>query len=436
MAGSPFFVLSPWEQPALIEAAMLVALGFLAAALMALSVLPALTRRADRLARKRAEAAFPLSLAEIAADRDHLRAELATRERVLERRAESGFAARAGAMGEVGRRDMTIAAIERDLAERESHIAAIEGELESTRQELAETRQDLARESAGHLASQETLSLRIADLAALEHRLAETRQELTGTGADLAARDQELEALRDRQARLEAVLAERDQALAALRVEQNVQKLALVEAGTTRLTLEMRGEDLSTRLKASEAALEQTRKALAAMTVDRDSERLRADAVSSRAAEAEAARAASDAHAAGLGVEIVRHEQAEKQMQVALAEAQARLDALEARAEALALQLEGERTRRAEELLAQRQTLREREEAIEALHAEVLTMQGARDQARADREGLKRENAALRREAGAAGKGGSGEGEAALRQEIVKLADLLLAATDERAAAE
>ena len=60
---------------------MLFALGFLCAALLALAAVPALARRADRLARKRAEAAFPLSLAEIAADleardaRDRSRAE-------------------------------------------------------------------------------------------------------------------------------------------------------------------------------------------------------------------------------------------------------------------------------------------------------------------------------------------------------------------------
>ena len=75
---------------------MLVTLGFLCATLLALAAVPALARRAERLARKRAEAAFPLSLAEIAADRDHLRAELALRARTLEHQDELGFAAKAG----------------------------------------------------------------------------------------------------------------------------------------------------------------------------------------------------------------------------------------------------------------------------------------------------------------------------------------------------
>jgi hypothetical protein len=98
------------ERPVLIEAVMLVTLGFLCATLLALAAVPALARRADRLARKRAEAAFPLSLAEIAADRDHLRAELALR---IARRGAAGRArlrGQGGAMQEIGRRDMTIGA--------------------------------------------------------------------------------------------------------------------------------------------------------------------------------------------------------------------------------------------------------------------------------------------------------------------------------------
>jgi hypothetical protein len=62
----------------------------------------------------------------------------------------------------------------------------------------------------------------------------------------------------------------------------------------------------------------------------------------------------------------------------------------------------------------------------------VLTLRGARDQARADRAGLKRELASLRREGASADK----VGEAALRQEIVRLADALLASAESREAAE
>jgi hypothetical protein len=61
----------------LIEAAMVFAIGFLTASLIALLTVPALSRRAERLARRRIEAQFPTSFAEIAAERDHLRAQMA-----------------------------------------------------------------------------------------------------------------------------------------------------------------------------------------------------------------------------------------------------------------------------------------------------------------------------------------------------------------------
>lgn len=419
----------------MIEAVMLVTLGFLTATLLWLSVLPALTRRADRLARRRAEAAFPLSLAEIAADRDHLRAELAVRERALEQRAESGFSARAGAMGEVGRRDMTIAGLERDLAERNARIAELEQDLDGTRDDLAKTRDELAAESAAHRGVQERLAERVADLAALEQRLADTRGELGGTSSELAARSHELGALREAHERVEAALAERERSLAALRIEKDAQHVALVEANTARLTLETRGEDLATRLAANETALTETRKDLAAMTVDRDSERLRADAVTGRAMQAEAARHAADANAIELGAEIVRREDVEKQMGSALAAEQAKVAELEARLSDLGGRLEVLQRRKDEDDRALHESQRRHQETIEALHAEMLTMQGARDQARADRGELKSEIATLRSEIAKGAAGGAAE-QAALRQEIVKLADMLMAAGDERAAAE
>lgn len=410
---------------------MLVALGFLSASLLALAALPALSRRADRLARRRAEAAFPLSLAEIAADRDHLRAELAVRERALEQKAESGFAAKAGAMSEIGRRDMTIGRLETDLGERKQRIGVLEAELGQRTQELAETRESLSSESAGHQTTQATLSSRVSDLAAVEGQLAEIRQALSGTSADLAARSHELTELRALHEKAEATLAERDQSLSSLNSEHDRQRVALVEAGTLRLRLEGERDDFSARLTTAEVALAEARTNLSAMKLDRDSERLRADALSTRANEAEATLLTADANAVKLGAEIARQEAAMTQASAEHAETLARIKALEGRIEAAAVAEARLKEQLASEAAAHRAALREREEMLEALHAEIGTVQGARDQARADRVGLKRELAALRKQ-----NGGKAAGEAALRQEIVRLADALLVASESREAAE
>ncbi|MEN3930030.1 hypothetical protein WJT86_03010 [Microvirga sp. W0021] len=59
---------------------MLFALGFLTASLIAVLVLPALNARARRLAKKRVEALLPLSLEEVHAEQDLIRAEHAVAE--------------------------------------------------------------------------------------------------------------------------------------------------------------------------------------------------------------------------------------------------------------------------------------------------------------------------------------------------------------------
>jgi Tfp pilus assembly protein PilV len=63
---------------------VLLALGFLAASLLALVVITFVHNRAERLTVRRIEASTPLSIEEIRADKDQLRAEFAMSTRRLE----------------------------------------------------------------------------------------------------------------------------------------------------------------------------------------------------------------------------------------------------------------------------------------------------------------------------------------------------------------
>ncbi|MGH1570292.1 hypothetical protein ACRAWG_06015 [Methylobacterium sp. P31] len=102
---------------------MIFALGFLAASLCGLLLLPALNARAARLARRRAEARLPLSPAEIAAERDFLRAQFAVQQRRLERRVETVEAKRQADLAAIGAGTMRAAALARDVATRDAEIA-------------------------------------------------------------------------------------------------------------------------------------------------------------------------------------------------------------------------------------------------------------------------------------------------------------------------
>ena len=68
----------------MIESIMYVGIGFLTAGLLVIGVIPLVHARAVRLTMRRLEALTPLSMAEIQADKDLLRAEFAMSTRRLE----------------------------------------------------------------------------------------------------------------------------------------------------------------------------------------------------------------------------------------------------------------------------------------------------------------------------------------------------------------
>lgn len=419
---------------------MLVALGFLCASLLALAAVPALARRADRLARKRAEAAFPLSLAEIAADRDHLRAELALRARTLEQEAERGFAAKAGAMQELGRRDMRIGQLDGIVRARDASIADLEEALGATRGELAQTLAALAGETATLAETSATLDKRIADLASVERDLAETRASLTGTGADLAAREAELAFERETLGRSQALLAERESELVQLRQDHDQLRVAQVEDRTKIMVLEGKAGALANRLAAKEQAFADSQTALSAMIVDRDSERLRADALAARAEQAEAGLAAADARAEAARTEALRIEQLlAQEVRAHGAETEARQAMAEELARAHTAR-DAQQERFGQEMAGLREDLRAREAQIEAVHAEVQTLKGALEQSRAERAKLKRELAQSRKAGSPMADTGAAvpdpQANAALRREIMAVAEHLMNLPPKQEAAE
>lgn len=182
---------------------MIAALGFLVATLLALLIFPALNARAERLARRRVEAMFPLSIAELTAEKDHLRAEFAVLQRRLERKAEEALATRQADMEDLGRRAVRIEALATDLADREVRIAGLERDLAETRQRLAATEEDLGatRHSLGltrealnaieiaHRKTLDELGTTRGDLETRTAMLAETRTALEGVRERIATRE-------------------------------------------------------------------------------------------------------------------------------------------------------------------------------------------------------------------------------------------------------
>ena len=237
-----------------VEAAMLFALGFLAAALLVAMLLPAFNRRAQRLIRRRLEAQLPLTREEIFAERDHLRAEFAVTVRRLERETEKQRGHYAASQAALTERNKAVIALEDALAERERELAA-------TKALLVEARNTDA--SAEIYQKQQTIS-------ELERVLRDTRSTVTEREAAIAALDaknQDLMLELDRRRITVVELETRNQASAVR--QQDAER----QAAGARLELEAvqkRAEIAEKRLAAEKKNAQTLSRSLAEITLRQD----------------------------------------------------------------------------------------------------------------------------------------------------------------------
>jgi hypothetical protein len=191
-----------------IQSAMLVALGFLAANLLALLIAPAFWARAVRLTTRRLKQAMPLTEAEIRADKDKLRAEFAIRLHQLQSEVEQARLAAARQLVEINRRDARINALEAEVEQLKADLEEAHNRLSDARRliitrdreiaELARTADKQSRalsEAASINAQQQSEIERLS--SSLTTRAARNRDGLSDPrfDAEVALRS-ELEALR------------------------------------------------------------------------------------------------------------------------------------------------------------------------------------------------------------------------------------------------
>jgi hypothetical protein len=128
----------------LIEQAMYFALGFLLAGLVTLLFLPAFWRRAMRLSMRRLQMLAPMSMEEVVAERDLLRADFALRERRLEQEMEAVKASKATDLATIGRHAARVAQAETQQKQAEAESRDMALRLRDAQKVLAE-RTDLLR---------------------------------------------------------------------------------------------------------------------------------------------------------------------------------------------------------------------------------------------------------------------------------------------------
>src|SRR6201985_2073945 len=126
----------------MIEPVMFFGIGFLVAALLGLLFVPLVHNRAVRLTMRRLEAATPLSIAEIRADKDQLRAEFAMSTRRLEMSVEQMKSNTTSQLAELGKKTDAINRLKVELGEKTATIFALESRDKAIKDQLKTTEQE------------------------------------------------------------------------------------------------------------------------------------------------------------------------------------------------------------------------------------------------------------------------------------------------------
>lgn len=182
----------------MLEGILYFVLGFLSAGLLALMVSPAIWNRAVVLTKKRIESSVPLTLNEIQADKDQLRAEFAMSTRRLEMSVEELREKAAVQIIEINRKRDELA----QLAEESGHRVRSVGELETQGSELRsllrQKEEALTRANYQHEEMQQKLETRALELEQTRTRLGTAQNEAESSRFELLARDNAMEQLTDK----------------------------------------------------------------------------------------------------------------------------------------------------------------------------------------------------------------------------------------------
>jgi chromosome segregation ATPase len=203
----------------MVEPAMYFGIGFLVAALFALLFVPLVHNRAVRLTMRRLEAATPLTLAEIRADKDQLRAEFALSTRRLEMSVEQLKTKTTAQLAELGKKADAINQLKKELGEKTAAMFALEARDKTLAEQIRSTEDELAHKSGALRATERAVADKEAELAKITAALGEKSIDADTQRIELAALRTQLEALKVSVADHERIAKDAEDRLARERSE-------------------------------------------------------------------------------------------------------------------------------------------------------------------------------------------------------------------------
>ncbi len=234
----------------MVEPIMYLAIGFLISMLCGLMVLPLVHNRAVRLTTKRLEAATPLSMAEIQADKDQLRAEFAMSARRLEMSVEQLRNKTTSQLAELGKKTDAINRMKAELSEKNATIFSLEAREKAVKEQLQTTENDFTAKTEALRLAETTLAERQSDLAKLNSELSDRSMTAESRQVELLAVRAQIEGLQNRVNDAEKEFAATQARLEQQRRESAAATQDLDEARKRVETLSQRVTDLDGQLVA------------------------------------------------------------------------------------------------------------------------------------------------------------------------------------------
>ncbi|TAK47060.1 MAG: hypothetical protein EPO23_12995 [Xanthobacteraceae bacterium] len=225
----------------MVEPLIYLGIGFLVAALIGLGIMPLVHSRAVRLTIRRMEAATPLSMAEIQADKDQLRAEFAMSARRLEMSVEQLKARTTSQLAELGKKSDAINRLKVELGEKNVSLFALEAREKALRDQLRASEEELSGRAQALRDAEQELADRQAKLGKLNTELVDRSVQVETRHVEMVALQTQIDVLKHRVVEAERELDQTQQRLKAEHAE-------MTKVGEARLEAATRADNFSARI--------------------------------------------------------------------------------------------------------------------------------------------------------------------------------------------
>jgi chromosome segregation ATPase len=182
----------------MVEPIMYLAIGFLVAMLLGLTIVPLVHNRAVRLTTRRMEAATPLSMAEIQADKDQLRAEFAMSARRLEMNVDQLKHKTTSQLAELGKKADAINRMKAELGEKNATIFSLEAREKAVKEQLRATEEEFATKTEALRQAEKALTDKQDELGRINTELNERSTMAESRKVELVAVHTQIDALKNR----------------------------------------------------------------------------------------------------------------------------------------------------------------------------------------------------------------------------------------------